>query len=453
MTCRYQDANPDGIGEGRLYAALAEVVTKHPMLRVGILGEDTNEASFCHLPEMDLRNNVSFTTVPCETADEYEAVVAEQQGWHHNQVWSELATRSPWRVAVLKPSGGYQPQGLQDIIFAYHHALMDGTSGRNFHEELLAALNNQPEHSSESLETPYLLTFESAPTLPEPLDDVIQFKSTLSYVCRQLWAAFAPSWLKSKKHPWGAKVVDMSLPYNTRVLPIDLGPETLESLLKACKSHSTSLTALIQALIAVSLARRLPPSEAVRFASSTPINLRPFVNATADESLKDTLRVLITSLTHKYSATTLREIRAPQADIDALAWKIAGRVKDELNNRLATIPTNDIMGLLKFVSDWFDFWRNQDGLPRHESWEVSNIGILKNSEATTVPTRITRILFTNGAMTAGPPLGIAVGSVVGGGLTIAISWQDGIVEDKLVKELAQDITACTSQLQETGRIC
>lgn len=88
-------------------------------------------------------------------------------------------------------------------------------------------------------------------------------------------------------------------------------------------------------------------------------------------------------------------------------------------------------------------------MPRTESWEISNVGVLKNVETTDSP-RATRMLFSNGAMVAGPPIGVDVASVKGGRLTISLSWQDKAVDDELIEQLRGDLRGYAEKLAETG---
>lgn len=456
VTCRYQ-ASPASSGAQldakTLYQALAKVITDQPMLRVGILGQDTNRASFSHIKEVDLRKHVTFKTLDCVTAEQYECLLAEQQGWHHDQLWPELETRPPWRVAVLQPSGNVKQRiDPSDLVFAFHHSLMDGTSGRRFHELLLAALNSPSQPPCSSPEAPHLLSFPNAPTLPEAQEDAIPFTNSLPYVVKTLWSEFGPTMLRPRKTiPWHGKSIDFDIPYKTRVRPVDIPPEVVDSLLKVCREHSTSLTGLFQALALASYALHLPATEAKSFVASTPINLRPYFGPNADPERKDLLRCLITSFSHEYPADVVTALRKPGADLDVLIWRNAKQIKDEIVEKLASLPKDDNISLMKYVGDWFDFWKKKNGRNRTESWEVSNIGVLPKPGADATWSVI-RVLFTNGSMVAGPALGINIASTEKGALTAAISWQDTVVPDDLIDYIERDLSTYTRRLHETGKL-
>ncbi|KAL7810831.1 alcohol acetyltransferase [Trichoderma gracile] len=458
-------------------AALSHVVRHQPMLRVGIAADDSNDAHFTHIPSIDLRDHVSVTLIPCQTAQEYEDRVAQQQGWEHDQKFANIAERPPWRITILRPSGDVPPelQGIEDVFFAFHHALMDGTSGRLFHEMLLAAPSYQGSSSSSSSSTSDeadpVLSFPNPPSLPESQEQGIDFTLSWSYTLRTLWTELGPSFLKPAKQPiWNAIPIDLSLPYRTRVKAIDYSPEQLSLLLSACRSHGVTLTALLHSLVLTALAKRIAsPEEAPAFAAATPLSLRPYLSPVrSDPAHASSLRCLVAGCSHEFSPDAVAALRAQDADVNALIWRNAQHVKAELAQKLAKIPQDDIMGLLKYISDWFAFWRGRDGKQRADSWEISNIGVLKNNNPQTndaqgehedkkdeegdeagIP-RATRLLFTNGAMVAGPPMGINVASVAGSAFTIGLSWQDRVVEEELMERLAEDLVSFAARFQETG---
>lgn len=447
-------------------AALAHVVRSQPMLRVGIAADDSNAAHFTHIPSLDLRAHVSVTLVPCRSAREYEDRLAQQQGWEHDQKFTDIAERPPWRITILRPSCGEdvpELQGVEDIFFAFHHAIMDGTSGRLFHEMLLAAPSYQGSNTPAEVDP--ILSFPDPPSLPESQEQGIDFTLSWTYTLRTLWTELGPALLKPAKQPiWNAIPIDLSLPYSTRVKTIDYSPAQLSTLLAACRSHAVTLTALLHALVLASLAKRIPSAPA--FAAATPLSLRPYLSPKkSDPAHASSLRCLVAGCSHEFPPEAVSALRAAaaadtDADVTALIWKNAQHVKAELAQKLARIPNDDVMGLLKYIGDWFAFWRGRDGKQRVDSWEISNIGVLKNpssssssssdaQEGTGAP-RATRLLFTNGAMVAGPPMGINVASVAGGKFTIGLSWQDRVVEEELMEQLAEDLISFAARFEETG---
>lgn len=463
VTCRYNaPLSGQKIDAALLYPALGRVVSAQPMLQVGILKEDTNEATFCHIKHVDLANHVSFSTLECDTVDQYNQQIASQHGWHHDQLWSNIVDRPPWRLVVVEPSPAVQEKlpGVQDVIFSYHHSPMDGTSGKLFHEILLKEINHQlqQQESVTNGATPSsLLHFSETPKIPESQDQIIDFKNSTSYMVKTIWNELGPSKLRAKKPiPWHGKSIDFSIPYVTLTKPVDFPGDVVAKLVDACRQHKTSLTGLFHALAFASFITRLPANEASSFAAATPISLRPFLGPNADPKLKDSLRVLVTSYHHVFPADLVAEVRksASNSTLDEAIWKIAQRAKNELNKRVATMPKDDINGLMKYNSDWFGFFKKKDGHPRADSWEVSNIGVFKDisEQHDSGPGfTVSRVYFSNGAMVTGAPAAMGVGSVAGGALTVAISWQEGAVSGEFADNLAADLSAFVERFDKTGK--
>ncbi|KAF4979609.1 hypothetical protein FZEAL_4238 [Fusarium zealandicum] len=441
ITGRYTLPRGSPPSDAAIFSALGNVVAAHPMLRVGIHGEETNTAHFTPISEVDLRKQAEFRTAP--DGKDFDKALDDVQAWCHDQLFEKVETRPPWRIIVLRPD---TDATFEDIVFSFHHSLMDGTSSRQFHEHLLAELNAlAPETSSSEPQT--ILTFPDVPSLPEPQDAILAYTKSVSFWASNLWDEFGPSFLKSAKAPiWSGKPVDFAHPHRARVRGVDIQASAVASLLTATRSHETSITGLLQALVLASLVNRIPDARA--FASSTPINMRPWMSSTADPATKDTFRVLITEMAHQHSSADVSALRSPSADLDALIWHHARTVKSQITERTATLPADDGCSMLPYISDWASHWRKKDGQAREGSWELSNVGRLQLA-----PGRrsISRVLFTNGIMVAGDPLSISVASVPGGVLTLGISWNEDVVEDEVMRGLAEDLEAFVMQLHETGK--
>ncbi|EJD49619.1 hypothetical protein AURDEDRAFT_150454 [Auricularia subglabra TFB-10046 SS5] len=446
FTCRYTTSPSSS--PATLYAALARVITKHPMLRVGILGQDTDNALFSHVLRVDLRNHVEFRTLDKAEGAEYNQALSDVQAWCHDQLFEEVESRPPWRIIVARPSAQSE---FEDVVFRYHHSLMDGTSGKLFHEGLLAALNDVGDVSAEPQ---YVLDFLDSPALPEGQEDAVPFTVGAMFMVGTLWSNLAPRFLRpAKPTVWHGKPIDFSHPHKARVLAVDVPAEDVANLVAACRSHNTTVTALFHALILTSLARRLPASEAPApaFVAATPINLRPWLSPSVDATLKDSLRVLVSNTTHHFPASVTGPLRdASGNELDALIWKAAQKIKADIRARTSTLPADDVVSLMKYISSWKNYFLEKDGQPREATWELSNVGSLNTTSSD--PRRITRLLFTNGIMVAGAPMGFSMGTVDGGPLTIGLSWQEDIVPATLLEGIVADLAAFPKRLRETGKL-
>lgn len=448
LSARYLNP-PATNADDAIFAALGRLVAKQPMLRVGILGHDTSTAQFSHIPEIDLWKHVGIRTLP--GGDGYDAALTAVHAWCHDQLFPDVETLPPWRVIIVRPETfGPGEEPFEDIIFAYHHSLMDGTGGKNFHEQLVEALNETSNGSDPS----YILKFPDPPVLPEAQEDVIPYTSGKLFMGRVIWDEFAPSFLKpARPSIWSGKPIDFDRPHQTRLIAVDIPALVVSSMLAESRRHSASITSLIHALCLASMAHRVPAEDAPAFIGSTPINARPYMAATANPALKDSFRVGISVMTHEFPAAAVDALRKPDTDLDALIWHHAKLIKNQIRTRAATLPADDPISLMKFITDWPSYWQKKNGQPRDGSWEVSSLGAMRVETSRSSPSqrRVSRIFFSNGVMVASLPLSVSVASPPGGSLTAGISWNAGVVDDKVAEGLAEDLLAYTTRLHETGK--
>ncbi|KAH7241547.1 alcohol acetyltransferase [Fusarium tricinctum] len=421
-----------------ILAAMGNLINDNPILRVGIQGEGDIKAFFTHITEMKLQDFVEFRTC---SEENYEKALEDVQCWCHDQFWQDIETRSPWRAIVLRPG---ETPGFEDIVFAFHHSLMDGMSGRLFHEKLLAHLNDLPPNPSSQ----DILQFPELPTLPEPQEKVIDYTTTLGFRVSRLWSRNRPSFLTPAPKPiWFGEPIDFDRPHKARLRSVDIPAEVVSSALAAARSHGTSITGLLHTLILVSLSRHVP--DAPGFASSTPMSMRPYISPSADPSLKEALFGCVTGMNHEHPPSETVPFRNPQGDIDDHIWSYARKIKTELKEKASTFPVNDDIQALASVTDWPALLQKKDGKPRLRSWELSNIGTLAPVDG---ERSISRALFTNGVMVASDPMSISVVSVKNNSLTLGITWCDGVVDDRVMENLAQDLDMFMKRLHEVGKI-
>ncbi len=413
------------------YAALASVVRSQPMLRVGIANASrSNSAYFTYLPSMDLESHVRVLSVATSDEASFNKESLRIQTGIHGENWPDLETSAPWRLVIVRSDS--DSVAYEDVIFSFHHALLDGTSSKLFHKHLLTALNTTSPDPEDA--TPHKLAFAEHPSLPASQEDAVPATMSLPFMARTLWSELAPSYLKPKPAPiWAAKDIALSLPSITHLMPVEISADDTKTLLSACRAHKTTLTALLHALILSLLSSRFPTAD---FICATPISLRAF----SGDPTTETLRNMITTHLTNLSAST---------DV----WSAAAHVRSGLAARIATLPANDVTMLSKYVSNWNNFLKKKDGSPREASWEISNIGVLSPDAAGAGGDgkyKITRVFFSNAGMPTGPPIGFNVASLANGPLSICLCWQKDIVEDELVEYLAQGLTKLVDGFCERG---
>ncbi|KAF9765470.1 hypothetical protein IL306_002258 [Fusarium sp. DS 682] len=442
----HYDAPPDTLPNDAILAAITNLIKENPMLHVGIQGEGSIKAYFTHVPEMRLSDFVEFRTWGPE--EDYDKCLNDLHCELHDQYWQNIETRPPWRVVVGKPHGVRENTGapfFESVVFAFHHSLMDGMGGRMFHEKLLTQLNSLPPKPT----APEVLSFPEPPVLPEPQEKVIDYTTTLSGRVTDLWKRFRPWFLTpAPLKIWSGEPIDINR-HKARLSSLDIPSAAVSTALAQSRVHGTSMTGLLHALVLASLSRRIPTAQA--FISSTPISMRPYMSPNVDTAVKDALFGCVTNMSHEHQQSAVATFQAAKGDeINDLIWSYARKVKDEIKKKTSTLPADDGMEALASITNWLELLRKKDGQPRARSWEVSNIGTVAAGEAD--KRRIHRMLFTNGVMVASDPMSISVASVKNGPLTMGITWNDGVVEDKIIEGLTEDLATYLRQLHETGII-
>ncbi|ROW11450.1 hypothetical protein VMCG_01513 [Cytospora schulzeri] len=453
---RLQGRQPQTVVE----EAVARLILRLGGLRVGVAKEDTNHASFVQVPSMNLQDFIQWKTVTASTQAQYDAHILETIRERLEQLWTDPANRPPWKLLVVQnDSSPSSDEVVLDIIFAAHHVLSDGKSTGVFHTQLLQELNSSSGSPPELKN--HTLTFNKPPVLAPAQEDLIHFRIGWLFFFKTLWGEFGPAWLKPTPavEPWRGKVITLE-PHKLNLRLMTIKPSAVASLLSACRAHGTTLTAILHALVLASVARRVPPEVAPTFAGETPISLLPWAQsaAGADVDLSKMLTDMNTGTKKIWSTETVAKLRAQLDDSqndnleEELIWPIAASWRAEMKKKVASLPNDDQVGLIAWVSDWQKRWEGKIGHQRDATWTVSNIGSLKGvSSEGPGGWRIRRSFFTQPAAIVGPAFGVNVTGVEGGEVTLAMNWQETIVDGELVDGVRKDLLAWIETLGDTGK--
>ncbi|GAW12160.1 hypothetical protein ANO14919_015190 [Xylariales sp. No.14919] len=490
--------------------ALAAVVVGQPMLAIGIAGEETKEPVFVHLKTIDMRRMIEWKELIAPAAPSRprngDKSKEEQGETHydnrllcslekcHEPLWEDLAGKPGWKIIVhhdpqqlgaLQSRGSVGPKNKDeeevlsfDISFCFHHAYSDGKGGYIFHGDLQRALNNTarpPELQN------HILHLATPPLLPPAMDTLIPFTLSWTFILHTIWAEVLKPLLPRRLFrlepseadtPWTGAPIDASNPKTHIRTLFKLDNEAqLRGLLTQCRSHGTSLTGLLHALIARSLARQVKDRS---FRSTTPIALAQYADANIAGSTftpGKTIHCLVTGLSPLHDLDAIRRLRGNReegdvrVDDDVAVWAFAQEMTARLRAKTASLPRDDILALSGLIGDWHEFIRSKFGKARDSTWELSNLGSLdavdagksdpKNVfEAKAGPNVeekgrwfIDRAIFTQGTG-VGSAICINVAGVAEHGIYVTISWQDGNVDVDLVEKLVDDLQAWITELVE-----
>ncbi|RDA88456.1 hypothetical protein CP532_6622 [Ophiocordyceps camponoti-leonardi (nom. inval.)] len=456
-----------------LIRALSSIVSSQPMLRVGIdIDRDRPERSkhFLHLESIDLSSHVFFHKLEDRAAGEDEdedSKEGEEKGLMkrlqdiHDMMWTHLNKRPPWKLFVFSYDDDDDDQQKQDInnnkkvvivydiVFVFHHALMDGISGRNFHQLLRRALNDYcygNNNHDDSNETILFFPNDKPTIIPAPQDQAIPFNLGLGIKLKIRAAVLAYRLLYKPAAKKPDPDPDLKKASNSRLLAINLPASSVASLVAGCRARKTTVTAILHALIMTSLARRLSDSssslKSSSFRATTTIDLRRYLDED-DDNIKDgnrgQLRLLATIYPHQVAPSDVLLAIGQQQD-------------DEWRNSPCYPPLlSDPKCVLHVAFN--------EKEPCHSF--LSNVGLLlldddddkKQDDDIAAFCHISRLRFAHLPFSdGGPPIFVSVASVAGGDMTIIIGWTHGlVVSDELVNGLAHDLGAWTKAFAQSGR--
>ncbi|KAI8191219.1 hypothetical protein K4K52_011620 [Colletotrichum sp. SAR 10_76] len=420
-----------------LQRAVAQVVLEQPMLRVGIIDQDKQSTSFVHIPRVDLSEHIQLFGP--SGPDEVDTTLSKHLSYQHSQLWPDIEQRPPWRVSIVPISDGEETPSEVEIIYAFHHAISDGTSGSIFHQRLLEALGH-PMKDIPGLEGK-TIAFPELPVLPPPQHELVSSRLSWTFFLATLWDAFGPSWLKSKPaiRPWKARPIDLAQPNQTSTHILRIPAALATKLLAVARSHSVTLTPLLHALIVASASRQIPESEAPTFEPCSPISLRRYLPPDSAFDAKNQMLVLVTSGDHPIPPALVAKLRSSSGtEYEDAIWKVAASVKSTMNDKLASLPHDDPGSMLKYVGDFHDFFRQKNGQERSNSWELSNLGAIDGGSGSW---KMTRAVFSQSASVLGPGFSANMAGVVGGEITVTLCWNNSVVEGSLIEGVIADLDA------------
>lgn len=441
--------------------ALARLIVRLGGLRVGIIGEDTSKACFVRIPSMDLKDFMEWRTISTPDPAQHDEKVLQTIKNRLEQLWPDVVSRPPWKLLVVQNTSSTAGDVVLDIIFATHHALADGKSTVVFHDQLLHELNADTGPPSE-LEN-HVLTFTSPPILAPSQEDLVPFKISWTYLLKSLWKEFAPSWLKPTPPPlpWTGKPVTPE-PHNLHLRLVTTTANTAAGLVAACRAQGTTLSGLLHILVLASLSKRVPASAAASFAGETPISLLPWArlppgSTDANMDLNAVLTDLNTGVKRLWDAATVSKLRARlgrpgDGAEEELVWPLAKIWRDEVKDKVATLPNDDVVGLLGYLGDLRKHWLSKVGKPRSGTWELSNIGTIKgNSAEGNAAWSIRRSLFSQPVLVVGTAFNVNVAGLQGGAVNLVLSWQETVVDDSIVEGVAEDLEAWFQKFAQSGQ--
>ncbi|KAH7030635.1 uncharacterized protein B0I36DRAFT_348841 [Microdochium trichocladiopsis] len=471
------------------YAAVRQVVERHPFLSVVVKDKHTDKAYYEHVPSVSLKEHIFI-------ASQDEQGRAEDETARIERLLPSLvdhahaAERPPWSVTVLPLGQGTGQTTRLFIAFAFSHMLGDGMNGLTFHQHLLEGLRDASTNADASSAT--TVTIPPTTTLDEPFDTPKRLPISWGYLLGPLFAVLLPKWLAillgvrastSTLEPgtWiGPPMFDDNKADPTRLRIIDIPAAQVEAALRTSRRHGAKLTGVLHQVIVHALSDALPghtlPSATAkgnknreagsnnkeggggtassstaitRFVSQSAINMRPtlgipntkmglYVNGCFDYHPR---RVRASrTFSAQSSQQSSQQLNQQDGPLTEAEWAAAAATTQKLALSAATLADQPI-GLLRYAPSVRGWMAKKMGQKRDCSYEVSNLLAFSPppppaaAAAVTAPAaaaaavEVEWIVFAQPRNPTSSPLVFDVVSVKGGNLVISVVWQAGALGD------------------------
>lgn len=446
--------------------AIAQVILKHPVMHIGLVGEDTNKPCWVRLDKMDLQKHIQWLVVNGDAKDFHEVFLSTCYRQLDTKFTDYLKTPG-WRIKVIRQRG----DDFIEVLLVLNHTNMDGGSANIFHRDLLQNLHDDPQVPRNDLLRDHVLTLpeNSTATLSPPAEDLVQFPMESRQVMKFFREEVCTPAARYPKMPTQAHWAPIqAAPFKTQFRTITIPHDVLAAILRACRHHKTTLTGLLHAFTMVSLAPILEPGAAAGFECLTAMNLRRFLPSNHPSypwlDPEHAMGNYVTIVDHVLGEDLVAQIRS-ETSLDGTdcrvsrsgvlmdhVWSVARGIRREIEHKLETGLKNDMIGYWCMIGDWRAQLSEEARKPRRTSWVITNLGSISGSTIQAPPsspsvsssafsrvdgaqerdsqhtwsfTRAQLIMCANVVSSA---FGIATASVKGGDFIITCTWQDCIVD-------------------------
>ncbi|KAJ5787580.1 hypothetical protein N7457_002570 [Penicillium paradoxum] len=404
-----------------VYQACEAAIAEHPSLSAIVADDHTQEPYFVRLPRIDLDQVVSFqdrkpgllgTEANGEPAPDLDlqTLLATQ----HNTPFKTPGAF--WRLGVLI---NIEDERQFTAAFVYHHAIGDGTSGKAFHHTFLRAMGamTSAEQTKSIIKPPHI------PLLPT-IEHMHSQPLSLSYLAKKFFQARIYS--RRPSGLWtGSKITG---PSQTRLRLVPFSKLLVTTVRNSCREEGTTITALLQTIVARSIFAHIP-TRFTRLACSGSLSSRRWLPGITDQSMG----VWVQDYEESYSRSAVLPA------INSFPWDEARRSRKTIQSVLSMKGKNTTTSLLQFVDDYQqELCLSRIGKERDRSFEVSNIGVMILESDTEMPS-IAGVVFSQCASVMGNAIEVSAATGADGCLSLAISWQQGVVEADLINEMVESI--------------
>ncbi|KAL1606495.1 Alcohol acetyltransferase [Paraconiothyrium brasiliense] len=404
------------------------------MLSAIVLNEDQrdSEVYFARLRSIDLETCVEFierrhTVKAGDRDEELELLFSDQ---HRINFREDIGSKPFWRLVILQNPGD---QSTFTAAWFFHHALGDGGCGPIFHRTFLECLRTNA--SSRSVTEPSsIVTPPSTPLLPK-FEDLHPHPISWPFFLRAILGSIFPS-LFDPRAPnlWTGPPVTAPDPLpGSKVHLLPLSASTTTHLLKSSRENNTTMQATLECCIATALFSVLPADSYDKLIASGPISLRSVLRHEGKPIGNDDFALALAEYTHTHTRAS------HPSSTEKFPWDEARAVRATIQAELAKKGADNVVSLLRYVSDMHKFFTEKVGQERKVSFELSNLGLVRAGADAGDGWSLGRCVFSQSPNITGPPICCSVVTGGDGCCVLAFSWLEGMVEDELLSAVVASV--------------
>lgn len=422
---------------------------------------------FRRLNKVDLDDLVTFDAYPGKTLqevikEELETPLPNGKTVIQGEDKGGEGLKPLWRVKVLEDG--------QTVVFAWHHAIGDGSSGFALHRSFLDALNSL-DSSSTNGEGDLVITPPQDLTMIQPTEALTSVSVSWRTFFVALYETFAPkSWLKgytawtgnlvgsppsssSSPSPNDSDNVKFAAAKTVRVRIQTIPSQTGKALVALCRANGTTLTAFLHTLAVLSLSETLHThykgegeSESdigkkwKTFSTSIPVSLRRFTGASSYDICDHVSNFHFYPPISPPSSQPISELSN-----QTFPWHTAQSLSTHLRTPTLLEGTKETIGTIRYLFDLGiagGFFSGKVGGKRGYSFEVSNLGVLStggspkglaqgdDGKDESEKWDISDVYFAQNDGTCGAAIKINVAGVSSSGtISVVYTWGEGAVDE------------------------
>jgi Alcohol acetyltransferase len=439
-----------------IFVALRQAIQRHPALGVTVSGKNTPRPYFLRLGGIDLSKIISFVEVPAD--NEARQKVLDRVLSEQNSIGFNIDGLPLWRIVVLHQREAESPSAV-DLAFVWHHVIADGLSGLVFHSTILRILNSvieqkelvhfSPRGSQTVIPDGLAIAPTSAKPLFPPIEDILSLSMSMMGRITQVYKSWLGSWFASNEAgKWSGSPYHCNAPIRTQIRQISIPADSVDRLVKRCRSEQTSVTAFLQTLVGKIITEVFADADRLRCAVA--ISLRRFFPP--EYGIGDDVMGLWISAFHlEY---TRHALQGEQGVI--FPWVQARKSKLRIEQEIAKGDKDVEIGMLRHIKDFGSFLMDKMGRKREDSYAITNLGVFDGAASENAmigkgPNRqwcISNIAFSQSCHVTGSAMQFCIASVKDGDMVIALSWQEGAVlvtdADRVARELREKLLQLSS---------